>query len=104
MGGNDYYFHGPSAWMFPLGNLQLLGKLQAGMLTANKPLIPRFGLKAFADRSVDWWVMSEDLPKPENRVVVDISVRITVHWTPPNRQAHHRLIEAATTMMKRAGY
>ena len=101
---NDYYFHGPNDWRFPLGNLQLLGKLQAGMLTANKPLVPRFGLKAFADRSVDWWVMSEDLPKPENRVVVDSSGRITVHWTPTNRQAHHRLIEAAKTMMKRAGY
>src|SRR5580704_6425795 len=101
---NDYYFRGPINWKFPLGNLQLLGKLKAGMLTANKPLVPRFGLKAFADRSVDWWVMSEDLPKPENRVVVSSSGRITVHWTPTNRRAHHRLIEAAKTMMKRAGY
>ena len=101
---NDYYFRGPNGWKFPLGNLQLLGKLQAGMLTANKPLVPRFGLKAFADRSVDWWVMSEDLPKPENRVVVSSGGRITVHWTPTNRRAHHRLIEAAKTMMKRAGY
>jgi choline dehydrogenase-like flavoprotein len=104
MAVNDYYFHGPNDWKFPLGNLQLLGKLQAGMLTANKPLVPRFVLKAFADRSVDWWVMSEDLPKPENRVVVSSSGRITVHWTPTNRRAHYRLIEAAKTMMKRAGY
>jgi choline dehydrogenase-like flavoprotein len=101
---NDYYFRGPDNWRFPLGNLQLLGKLQAGMLTANKPLVPRFVLEAFADRSVDWWVMSEDLPKPENRVCVSSSGQIIVHWQPTNRKAHHRLIEASKTMMKRAGY
>jgi choline dehydrogenase-like flavoprotein len=101
---NDYYFRGPNDWKFPLGNLQLLGKLQAGMLTADKPLVPRSVLKAFSDRSVDWWVMSEDLPKPENRVGVRSSGQITVHWKPTNRKAHYRLIEASKTMMKRAGY
>jgi choline dehydrogenase-like flavoprotein len=101
---NDYYFRGPDDWKYPLGNLQLLGKLQAGMLTADKPLIPRFLLKGLADRSVDWWVMSEDLPRPENRVLVSGSGRINVHWTPTNRRAHYRLVGAAKTMMKRAGY
>jgi choline dehydrogenase-like flavoprotein len=101
---NDYYFRGPNDWKYPLGNLQLLGKLQAGMLTADNPLIPRFLLKGLADRSVDWWVMSEDLPRPENRVVVNGSGRIVVHWTPSNRRAHYRLICAAKTMLKRAGY
>ena len=38
---NDYY-HGAPDWPYPMGNLQLLGKLQAGMLTANQPhLSPR---------------------------------------------------------------
>ncbi|MBV8278106.1 MAG: GMC family oxidoreductase, partial [Verrucomicrobia bacterium] len=101
---NDYYFRGPDDWKYPLGNLQLLGKLQAGMLTANKPLIPRFVLKALADRSVDWWVMSEDLPSPENRVLVNNSGRINIQWAPTNPRAHYRLIYAARTMMKRAGY
>lgn len=101
---NDYYFRGPDHWRFPLGNLQLLGKLQAGMLAADKRLVPRPVLKAFADRSVDWWVMSEDLPNPENRVTVSSSGRINVQWTPTNRRAHYRLVNAAKTMMKRAGY
>jgi choline dehydrogenase-like flavoprotein len=102
---NDYYLCGPDGWKYPLGNLQLLGKLQAGMLTANKPLVPRFFLKGLADRSVDWWVMSEDLPRPENRVLANSSGdRITVHWTPTNCRAHYRLVHAAKTMMKRAGY
>ncbi|MBV8102501.1 MAG: GMC family oxidoreductase, partial [Verrucomicrobia bacterium] len=75
-----------------------------GMLTADKPLVPRFLLKAFADRSVDWWVMSEDLPIAENRVTVSSDGRINVQWTPTNRKAHYRLIRAARTAMKRAGY
>jgi choline dehydrogenase-like flavoprotein len=66
---NDFYHHGLS-WPYPMGNLQLLGKLQAGMLTANQPLAPRRVLQAMADRSVDWWVMSEDLPDLENRVTL----------------------------------
>jgi choline dehydrogenase-like flavoprotein len=101
---NDYYFRGPDGWKYPLGNLQLLGKLQAGMLTANKPLVPRPVLRALANRSVDWWVMSEDLPSPENRITVDSSGRIQVQWVPTNRRTHSRLIEAAKIMMKRAGY
>ena len=74
------------------------------MLTANKPLVPRPVLQALADRSVDWWVMSEDLPSPENRITVDSAGRIQVHWVPTNRKTHSRLIDAAKTMMKRAGY
>ncbi|MBV8814900.1 MAG: GMC family oxidoreductase [Verrucomicrobia bacterium] len=101
---NDFYFRGPDEWKYPLGNLQLLGKLQAGMLTANKPLVPRPVLQALVDRSVDWWVMSEDLPSPENRITVDSAGRIQVHWVPTNRKTHSRLIDAAKTMMKRAGY
>jgi len=42
---NDFYLQGEEGWRYPLGNLQLLGKLQAGMLTANQPLVPRSVLK-----------------------------------------------------------
>lgn len=104
MAVNDYYFHGLDNWKYPLGHLQLLGKLQAGMLTANKPFVPRPVLNALANRSVDWLVMSEDLPLPENRVTVDSSGRISVHWTPTNKRSHLRLMQAAKRMLRRAGY
>src|SRR5207237_3352531 len=71
MAVNDFYFHGEGEYKYPLGNLQLLGKLQAGMLTANQRRVPRPMLGALAERSVDWWVMSEDLPRPHNRVAID---------------------------------
>ena len=70
MAVNDFYLRGPD-WPYPMGNIQMLGKLQAGMLTAAKPGVPKPILQAMADRSVDWWVMSEDLADPENRVTLD---------------------------------
>jgi len=87
-----------------MGNIQLLGKLQAGMLTAARPLVPPAVLRGLAGRSVDWWVMSEDLPDPENRVLLGPDGTIRVHWTPNNLVAHRRLVAEARAMMRAAGY
>lgn len=103
MAVNDFYFRGPD-FAYPMGNAQMLGKLQAGMLTAAKPLVPRPMLQAMADRSVDWWVMSEDLPDPENRITLGSDGRIIVHWRPNNLVAHNKLIAACRRMMQEAGY
>ena len=100
---NDFYFKGPN-FNYPMGNIQALGKLQAGMLTAAQPLVPRPLLQMMADRSVDWWVMSEDLPDPNNRVELGANGQPRVHWTPNNLVAHQRLIEAGRQMLRAAGY
>ncbi|HVN56583.1 MAG TPA: GMC family oxidoreductase [Anaerolineaceae bacterium] len=100
---NDFYFNGPG-WPYPMGNLQLLGKLQAGMLAAARPYLPRPVLQEMANRSVDWWVMSEDLPDPDNRVAVDPDGTIRIHWKPNNRKSHEKLIQAAVGMLREAGY
>ena len=102
MAVNDFYLRGPD-FGYPMGNIQMLGKLQAGMLTAAKPLVPRPLLQGMADRSVDWWVMSEDLPSEENRVNLE-GEKVVVHWKPNNLAAHNQLIAAAKEMMKAAGY
>jgi choline dehydrogenase-like flavoprotein len=101
---NDFYFRGDEGYRFPLGNLQLLGKLQAGMLTANQRWVPKPILGAFAHRSVDWWVMSEDLPDPQSRVTLGAGGRIEVRFRPNNLRAHNRLIRLATRMLRKAGY
>lgn len=99
---NDFYF-GENGYRFPMGNAQLLGKLKSGMLTADNPLIPEWLGAKLAARSVDWWVMSEDLPAPENRVMVDNN-RIKLVYTPNNRKAHYRLVRSISRTMRRAGY
>ena len=100
---NDYYF-GDDDFPYPMGNIQLLGKLQAGMLSAAKPWLPKSILGGMARRSVDWWVMSEDLPDPENRVLLGNDGSVQVRWKANNRVAHAELIKRAVRMMRRAGY
>jgi choline dehydrogenase-like flavoprotein len=100
---NDFYFKGPG-FKYPMGNLQMVGKLQAGMLSLAQPLVPRPILKEMANRSNDWWIMSEDLPNPNNRIEVGSDGRIRVHYTPTNRVAHEQLIKAAKRMIQEAGY
>jgi choline dehydrogenase-like flavoprotein len=100
---NDYYLKGSDS-PYPLGNIQLLGKLQAGMLAAARPLMPQTLLQKLANRSVDWWVMSEDLPEAENRITLTSDGAIEVRWRANNTTSHKRLVETAKTVMRRAGF
>ncbi len=103
MAVNDFYF-GAEDFAYPMGNIQALGKLQAGMLSAAKPYLPKALLTAMAKRSVDFWVMSEDLPDPENRVFLGSKGEVRVQWRPNNRVAHQKLIDRAARMLRAAGY
>ncbi len=100
---NDFYLNGPG-WNYPLGNLQLIGGVQGSMLKSTRPKIPLHILNAMAKRSVDWWVMSEDLPDPENRVTVTSSGRIRVRRKENNMRTHRKLLATAVDVMKSAGY
>ncbi|MGO0060074.1 GMC oxidoreductase [Brevibacillus fluminis] len=100
---NDYYF-GKSGFPYPMGNLQMLGKLQADMLKAQKPFVPKPILGHIADRSVDFYLTSEDLPDPENRVTLGADGRIQIRWKPNNLEAHRQLVQETKRMLRRAGY
>ena len=102
---NDFYRAGADPrFPYPMGNLQPVGKLQAAMLAADQPRLPTSLLRAVAERSSDWWVMSEDLPDPENRVTLAPGGGIRVRWRPNNLVAHARLMAQARLMLRRAGY
>ncbi len=100
---NDVYFagkHGP----YPMGSLATFGKVLGPILKSARPRVPLSMLGPLARRSVDWWLMSEDLPQPDNRVVLDASGRIVVHRRLTNYAAHRALIRFARAMLTRAGY
>ena len=80
---NDFYFSGPN-WPYPLGNLQPVGKIQTPMLKSSVPRVPSILLGPIASHSTDWWVMSEDLPDPENRITLANDGSIQVHWRANN--------------------
>ncbi len=100
---NDFYFGTPD-FPYPMGNLQMLGKLQGSMMKGSKPLLPMSILNSVANRSIDWFVMTEDLPDPENRVTLRKDGNIQVQYKPNNLRAHGQLLEEAKKMMRRAGY
>ncbi|WP_082652604.1 GMC family oxidoreductase [Aureimonas sp. AU12] len=100
---NDYYLANAER-PYPLGNIQGLGKLQAGMLTASAKWAPESLMGLFAERSVDWWLMSEDLPDPENRVTVDPDGKIRLSYTANNLKAHGELVKVWSRQMRSLGY
>ncbi len=99
---NDFYF-GEGGFKYPMGNIQGLGKLQSGMLTAKQKYLPDFIGNLMAERSVDWWIMSEDLPDPENRVILQGDT-IRLHYTPNNMVGHKRLVSRAVSLMRKIGF
>lgn len=99
---NDFYF-GNDEFKYPMGNIQGLGKLQAGMLTAKQKYLPNFVGKLMAERSVDWWIMSEDLPDPENQVLVQDD-KICLHYSANNLAGHKRLTRKAISLMEKIGF
>ena len=99
---NDFYF-GEKNFPFPMGQAQMLGKLQGGMLTAKVPYLPRFLGSELARHGVDWLVLSEDLPDPDNRVTLDNS-RIKLSTRSNNMKSHERLVGRMSKALKRAGF
>jgi choline dehydrogenase-like flavoprotein len=103
VGINDFYL--PNADRpYALGNIQALGKLQAGMLTADMPWMPRPLMTYLTERSTDWWTTTEDLPDPSNRVTLtrDGGIRLTYRRTNP--KAQRELTILAKRALRRAGF
>jgi choline dehydrogenase-like flavoprotein len=88
LGINDFYF-GDGDWEFPLGAMQMLGRSDAFTISFDVP--DADDPAELAAHSLDFWLTTEDLPRPENRVTLDENGRIRLHYTPTNLEAHARL-------------
>src|SRR6266567_1900983 len=89
---NDFYL-GSKDWEYPMGHISFVGKLDADTLRAGAPKIaPGWSLELMAKHSLDFWLTSEDLPDPNNRVTLNRDGEIVVNYTPNNLRAHERLI------------
>jgi choline dehydrogenase-like flavoprotein len=88
---NDYYF-GDREFPFPMGHISFVGKLDGVALSAGAPkLAPGFTLDLMAKHSLDFWLTSEDLPDPSNRVTLDKDGSIVLSYTPNNGSGHDQL-------------
>jgi choline dehydrogenase-like flavoprotein len=100
---NDFYFRGPGA-NYPLGQIQSQGRTHGVMAQTVVPWIPLWAYDAWVARGVDWLAISEDLPRPENRVTVGADGRIRLQYTPNNLTAHNQLVAEAKRMLRRLGF
>lgn len=101
LGLNDFYF-GSDRYDHPLGHVQTMGKADAEKFRAASPVwLPRVVLDALARHSLDFWVTSEDLPNPENRVRLGPDGAIRLDYRPNNLKAHDRLIEELKRLLWR---
>jgi choline dehydrogenase-like flavoprotein len=89
---NDFYF-GSEEFPYPMGHISFVGKLDGETLKAGAPAIaPGWTLELMARHSLDFWLTSEDLPDPENRVTLDREGKIVLTYRPNNEEGHRRLI------------
>ncbi len=99
---NDYYA-GADDFEFPLGHIQMLGKSHGGTIKGELPgwlpFKPDFALEELAQHSVDFWLTSEDLPDPDNRVTLDPEGGIVLSCTPNNMEGHRRLYAKLKNML-----
>lgn len=103
VGLHDFLFEAPG-FPYPAGAIQTLGKLTGQMIQSAQPYLPSALLEELTKRSVDWWMTSEELPDPENRVQLGAQGRIEVTWRPNNETAHRVLLKQVKKMMREAGY
>ncbi len=98
---NDFYFGGEE-WQYPMGHISFVGKLDGETLKGGAPaLTPGWTLDLMAKHSLDFWLTSEDLPDPANRVTLDANGGIGLSYRPNNEEGHQRLIAKLKEMMKR---
>lgn len=72
---SDYYFGAPD-WDYPLGLIQMCAashadQIRGEALPAWLEWLPELPFAKMAEYSIDFWLQSEDLPRPENRITYD---------------------------------
>lgn len=103
---NDFYWGEPD-FLYPMGMVQNTGNVLADMIPAEAPpllapfvkLIPGFELHLIAERAVGWWLQTEDLPDPNNRVRV-VGDKLHLDYTDNNSEASNRLVHRWTSVLK----
>ncbi|MBW4618484.1 MAG: GMC family oxidoreductase [Cyanosarcina radialis HA8281-LM2] len=98
VGLNDFYW-GDKDFAYPMGHVQNAGGILRDVLFSEAPpilsaftkFLPDFGLRQLATRSIGWWLQTEDLPDPNNRVRY-VGDKLRVDYTANNFEAHDRLV------------
>ena len=81
----------------------MVGKSQAPMFRGERPretkLAPEWTLERMARHAIDFWLSTEDLPRPDNRVTVDRDGKLTLTYTATNAEPKKRLYAKVKSML-----
>jgi choline dehydrogenase-like flavoprotein len=106
LGLNDFYFAGDGR-EWPLGNIQMCGKSNAEAMKGEEPrltmLAPHWSLDDVARHAVDFWLTTEDVPKPGNRVTVDRDGRVHLAYNQTNETEATGLYGELRTILNHIG-
>jgi choline dehydrogenase-like flavoprotein len=92
---SDFYF-GADDWEYPLGLIQMCAASHGAQIRGEAPWqsimshLPDLPFEKMAEHSIDFWLQSEDLPHPDNRIFYD-GGRVILQVKENNMQAAHRL-------------
>lgn len=106
LGLNDFYW-GDKDFPYPMGHVQNSGGIFQDVIFAEAPpifsalsrLMPNFGLRQLATHSIGWWLKTEDLPHPDNRVRY-VGDKLRIDYTANNVEAHDRLVYRWVDVLK----
>ena len=103
---SDFYF-GADDWDYPLGLIQMCATSHADQIRGEAlpqwlEWLPDMPFEQMARHSMDFWLSSEDLPRPENRIKYD-GERVVLDLVEGNMEAHHRLRKKLEEVLHQAG-
>jgi choline dehydrogenase-like flavoprotein len=103
---NDFYL-GADDFQWPVGNIQMVGKSNAEAMKGEEPkltkLAPHWSLDEVAHHAVDWWLTTEDLPLPENRVTLADDGNVRLAYKSTNDEEAARLYHELKKLLNHIG-
>ncbi|HWG76369.1 MAG TPA: GMC family oxidoreductase, partial [Steroidobacteraceae bacterium] len=103
---SDFYF-GAKDWGYPLGLIQMCAKshgeqIRGEALPEYLSWLPEMPFEKMAEHSIDFWLQSEDLPRPENRICY-AGERVVLDIHENNQEAAGRLRAKLETLLEPMG-
>jgi choline dehydrogenase-like flavoprotein len=99
----DFYW-GSEEWPYPMGFIQMLGKVDEVAMHYEAPQpLGDMTYSQMAQHSLDFWLQSEDLPDPNNRVRLNARNEIVFHYQRNNVEAHQRLTDKLKSLLSYIG-
>ena len=103
---SDYYF-GAADFAYPMGLIQMCAtshgeQIRGESLPGFLSFLPEMPFDKMAEYSMDFWLQSEDLPRPDNRIFYD-GDKVVLSITEGNEDAAHHLKHKLESLMEPIG-